>query len=64
MRDAIGISAGVVDIHVVGNVLQIEVPDVADPLVQDEDGRLVVAASGSTMTDDDVRELRLGLQQR
>ncbi|QAY61774.1 AbrB/MazE/SpoVT family DNA-binding domain-containing protein [Microbacterium protaetiae] len=64
LRDAIGLTVGPVDVHVVGNAIQIEIPDADAPLEQDEDGLWTIGTSGTAITDDDVRELRHGLQQR
>lgn len=56
LRDHLGLRAGELDVHVEGAGLHLE-PLAGDGLAERE-GRLVVAASGSTMTDENVRALR------
>ncbi len=56
LRDAVGISAGPVEVTVVGAGIRIE-PVVTDDLVE-RDGRLVIAAGDGDLTVDDVRALR------
>lgn len=63
LRDRLGIAAGArVDIHEDGAGLRIELI-AADPIIE-VDGYLIIAADdGPPVTDDDVRELRLGNQR-
>lgn len=56
LRDALGVRPGPVDITIDGVALRIEVIG-GDELVE-RDGRLVIPATGETIDDDDVRELR------
>lgn len=56
LRDRVGLSAGEVDVVVDGTGLRIE-PIAGDDL-EEEGGWLVIPASGSTIDDEDVRELR------
>lgn len=56
LRDRIGLTPGEVEVQVDGAGLHLE-PVAADGLVE-RDGRLVVAPSGATLTDEDVRALR------
>lgn len=61
LREKLGIVPGPVDLVVNGTGIQIEVP-AADNIVE-RDGRLVIGASGATLTADDIRELRLADQR-
>lgn len=56
LRDQLGLSPGVVDVEADGADLRIR-PLVED-LLEEQDGWLVVPASGSVLTDDDVQALR------
>lgn len=62
IREQLGMVAGPVDIHVNGTGVQIEVP-AADNLVETADGRLIIRASGTPLTDEQIRELRLAHQR-
>jgi len=63
LREQAGLVPGPVDIHLVGNTIQIEVPESEVELVRDEYGYLVIAAQeGEPMTVDELRELRFLLQ--
>lgn len=62
LRDRIGLVAGPIDIHVVGNAIQIEVPDDEAPLVRDAYGFLVIDGQGPFQTDEELREFRLAVQ--
>ena len=61
LRDQIGLVPGEVDVVVDGAALRIE-PIAVGRLVE-ENGFLVVPATGVTITDDDVRELRFADQR-
>ncbi len=61
IRDAVGLTAGVVDVVVDGAGVRIEI-DAPDRLVE-VDGRLVIGASGQALSVDEVRELRLADQR-
>ncbi len=54
-------SAGAVEVTVVGSALRIE-PVVADRVIE-RDGRLVIAADGPEISVQDIRELRLADQK-
>lgn len=56
LRDRIGLVPGEVDVEVDGAALR--VAPVAADRVREVDGRLVVARTGTPLTDDDVRALR------
>jgi AbrB family looped-hinge helix DNA binding protein len=56
MRERIGLRPGEVDVHVDGAGLRIE-PVSGEPLLS-RAGRVVVAAAGVRLDDDDVRALR------
>jgi bifunctional DNA-binding transcriptional regulator/antitoxin component of YhaV-PrlF toxin-antitoxin module len=56
LRRAIGLSAGEVEIAIVGGELRIA-PIASDKLV--EDGGLLMLPDGEALTDDELRELRL-----
>jgi AbrB family looped-hinge helix DNA binding protein len=62
LRDAVGLVPGEVEIEIDGAGLHIEAPATGE--LVEKDGFLVIAAKGEPITDDDVRELRLALQQR
>ncbi|MDA2989250.1 MAG: AbrB/MazE/SpoVT family DNA-binding domain-containing protein [Actinomycetota bacterium] len=55
LRDQIGLIPGQVDIAVVGSRIVIE--PTSDESLVEEDGLLVIPASGELVTDDDVRGL-------
>ncbi|WP_256209370.1 MULTISPECIES: AbrB/MazE/SpoVT family DNA-binding domain-containing protein [unclassified Microbacterium] len=61
LRERVGLVPGPVDLVLDGNGIRIEI-EAPDNLVE-KDGRLVVRSSGSTLTPDDVRELRLADQR-
>ncbi|WP_431074865.1 AbrB/MazE/SpoVT family DNA-binding domain-containing protein [Microbacterium phyllosphaerae] len=61
IRERLGILPGPVDIMIDGTGIRIEVA-APDDLVE-KDGRLVVRGSGTTLTSDDIRELRLADQR-
>jgi hypothetical protein len=64
LRDAIALRPGPVELSVVGDAIMLEVPESDIPLV-DKGGLLVIGSdSDVSLTDDEVREWRLGLQQR
>lgn len=56
LRDRLGLGPGVVDLVVDGLALRVE--PVADSGIEDRAGRQVIPASGVTLGDDDVRDLR------
>lgn len=56
LRDLVGLRAGEVEVVADGNALRVE-PVVGDVL-EERDGRLVIPASGISVTDEDVRKLR------
>jgi len=56
LRDQLGLSAGAVELLVEGTGLRVE--PVADDRLVERRGRLVIAASDSPVTDEDVRMLR------
>ncbi|HVM27635.1 MAG TPA: AbrB/MazE/SpoVT family DNA-binding domain-containing protein [Mycobacteriales bacterium] len=56
LRDLLGLRPGEVDVVADGAALRVE-PVVGDAL-EERDGRLVIPASGVTVTDEDVRRLR------
>jgi AbrB family looped-hinge helix DNA binding protein len=64
LRDQIGLAPGPVDVHVVGNAIQIEVPEDEPALVVDAHGFLVIDASGPFDADEDLRSFRLAAQTR
>ncbi|KQQ67498.1 hypothetical protein ASF63_06970 [Microbacterium sp. Leaf320] len=61
IRERLGILPGPVDIMIDGTGIRIEVA-APDDLVE-KDGRLVINGSGTTLTSDDIRELRLADQR-
>ncbi len=61
LRDRLGLSPGVVDVHADGAGLRVEPVAVGD--LSTRKGRLVVASSGATLGPDDVQVLR-DLDQR
>lgn len=61
LRDALGLRAGEVEIVIDGAGLRIDVP--AEGRIVEESGRLVIRGAGTTLTDDDVRALRLADQR-
>jgi len=60
LRDRVGLVPGEVDIDVRGSAVVIE--SIPGGRVVEEDGRLVVEATGVWLTDADVRKLRLADQ--
>lgn len=63
IRDQVGIVPGPVDVHVVGNVIHIELPADDIELTRDDHGFLVIPAQDApTMSDDELRDLRLRMQ--
>lgn len=56
LRDQVGLRPGEVDVVVDGTALRIE-PPVGEPL-EARDGRLLIPAAGTRLTDDDIRALR------
>jgi bifunctional DNA-binding transcriptional regulator/antitoxin component of YhaV-PrlF toxin-antitoxin module len=61
LRDQVGMSAGAVEVTVVGSALHIE-PVVSDQVIE-QNGRLVIAADGPETSAEDIRELRLADQK-
>ena len=61
IRERLGILPGPVDIMIDGTGIRIEVA-APDDLVE-KHGRLVINGSGTTLTSDDIRELRLADQR-
>jgi len=61
LRDRLGLVSGQVDVFAEGAGLRIELVS-TDHLVE-RDGHLLLPSAGVPMTDDDVRELRLGDQR-
>lgn len=61
LRERVGLIPGQVDLILDGNGIRIEI-DAPDNLIE-KDGRLVIRASGTALTPDDVRELRLADQR-
>ena len=55
LRDAVGMTAGPVDVHVEGTRIVIE--PIADDTLIDRGGLRVIPASGQVLTDDMVRDL-------
>lgn len=60
LREQAGIVPGPVDVHLVGNAIQIEVPESEVKLVE-RDGRLVIEG-GIALSTEEIRALRLLLQ--
>lgn len=56
LRDLLGLRAGEVEVVADGSSLRVE--PVAGEELEEQDGRLVIPASGMTVTDEDVRTLR------
>jgi AbrB family looped-hinge helix DNA binding protein len=56
LRDRLGLRQGEVDVEADGADLRVR--PVADDALDEQDGWLVVPATGQTLTDDDVRRLR------
>ncbi len=56
LREKVGLVAGEVDVQVDGAGLHLT--PVASGVLVEQNGRLVVAGTGATLGDDDVRELR------
>lgn len=62
LRERVGLAPGPVDIHAVGNAIQIEVPEHEVDL-ELIDGLLTLPPGDQKIGDDDVRELRFGAQR-
>lgn len=62
LRERVGLAPGPVDIHAVGNAIQIEIPEHEVDL-ELVDGLLTLPRGDQKLDDDDVRELRLDLQR-
>lgn len=60
LRDAIGLVPGEVEISVDGAALRIEVPS---GRLEHRHGRLMLPRSGTPLTDDQIRDLRLADQR-
>jgi len=56
LRDSLGLRSGDVDVYADGAGIRVE--PIAGEELSERDGRLVIPASGVTITDDDVRVLR------
>jgi AbrB family looped-hinge helix DNA binding protein len=56
LRDRLGLRPGEVEVVVDGAALRVE--PVVGAGLEERDGRLVIPASGTVITDDDVRSLR------
>ena len=56
LRDRLGLGPGPVEVEADGADLRVRPP--AEDALDEQDGWLVVPASGRTLTDDDVRALR------
>jgi AbrB family looped-hinge helix DNA binding protein len=56
LRENVGLRPGEVEVTVEGSGLRIELP--AEDALREEDGRLVIGASGLTLGDELVRSLR------
>lgn len=56
LRDRLGLRPGVVEVTADGAALRVEV--VAEESIEEHQGRLVIPASGDTVTVDDIRSLR------
>lgn len=63
LREQAGLVPGPVDVHLVGNAIQIEVPESEVELVEDEDGRLLIASGGTGLTTEELRALRFADQR-
>lgn len=61
LRERVGLIPGPVDLILDGNGIRIEI-EAPDNLIE-KDGRLVIASSGTTLTPEDIRELRLADQR-
>lgn len=61
LRDRLGLVPGAVDVFAEGAGLRIEL--VSTDHLDERDGHLLLPSGGVPMTDDDVRELRLGDQR-
>ncbi len=56
LRDRLGLTQGEVEVEADGADLRVR--SIADDTLDEQDGWLVVPATGRPLTDDDVRELR------
>lgn len=61
LRDAAGIGPGEVEVRLVGTTVVVEAA--ADTRLEERDGRPVIAATGSTITADQIAALRAGDQR-
>lgn len=61
LRERLGLIPGPVDLIMDGTGIRIEI-ETHDNVVE-KNGRLVISGAGPTLTDDDVRELRLADQR-
>ncbi len=61
LRDRVGITAGPVEVQVDGSGLRID--PVATGALAEKNGRLVVGASGTTLSNEQVSQLRDALQR-
>ncbi|MFT4215035.1 MAG: AbrB/MazE/SpoVT family DNA-binding domain-containing protein [Microbacterium sp.] len=61
IRERLGMVPGPVDVYIDGTGIQIEIPATGE--LVEKDGRLVIPASGTPLTVEMVRELRLADQR-
>ncbi|MFT4051978.1 MAG: AbrB/MazE/SpoVT family DNA-binding domain-containing protein [Microbacterium sp.] len=61
IRERLGMVPGPVDVHISGTGIQIEIPATGE--LVEKDGILVIPASGTPLTVEMVRELRLADQR-
>lgn len=61
LRDQVGMTAGEVDVTVVGTSIVVEVAEYGE--LEEEDGHLYLPRTGVPVTAEEIRELRLGLQR-
>ncbi|WP_231819422.1 AbrB/MazE/SpoVT family DNA-binding domain-containing protein [Microbacterium resistens] len=62
IRERLGMVPGPVDMVIDGNGIRIEI-ETHDDLVEDDDGRLVIRATGVPLTTEMIREMRLADQR-
>lgn len=60
IREKLGIRPGPVDITIDGAGIRIDLP--SDGELEEEDGLLIIKATGTLVTDDEIRALRLADQ--